>query len=118
MSLKYKFNQGAEDPNPPQPSIIHHETDGHVRTLCLVSARGQRTFLNYAFMIAGEYVPEKSSITLTFSAHSVTLKGHRLESLFNDLAAHRPKEITATEERYTATMGTAPHVTEITVKAL
>ena len=118
MSLKFEFNKGAEDPAPSQSGIVSHETEGHVSTLCLVLPQGARTFLNYAYLIAGEYAPEKSSITLTFSAHSVTLKGHRLESLFNDLAAHRPKEITATEERYAATTGTAPHVTEITVKAL
>ena len=120
MSLKYSFNKGSADPDPaPAPkSIIHHESDGHAQHLCLVMPQGPRTFLNYAFLIAGEYAPEKSTITLTFTAHSVTLQGHRLESLFNDLAAQKPKEITAIEERYAATTGTAPHVTNITVKAL
>ncbi|MCB0711324.1 MAG: hypothetical protein KDD67_03235 [Ignavibacteriae bacterium] len=118
MSLKYKFNQGAEPPPLSAEANAQYESEGMVRNVCFIQPDGKRHFLNYAYLIGGELAAGKESIALTFSTHAVTLKGYRLETLFNDLATHMQKNVTAIDERYAATIETGSHVTEITVKAL
>ncbi len=75
---------------------------GHVRNLCLIWPDGRRAFLNYAYLVAGEYEPntEKNLIKLSFSSHIVSLHGYSLETLFMALLDHLPRIIMATDPRY------------------
>jgi hypothetical protein len=75
---------------------------GHTRNLCLVWANEKRMFLNYAYLVAGEFNPndEKNLIKLTFSSHTVSLYGYHLEPLYIALLDHLPRFIVETDIRY------------------
>lgn len=75
---------------------------GHTRNVCLVWPDGRRAFLNYAYLVVGEFEPndEKNVIKLGFSSHNVTLQGYSLETLFMALLDHLPRIITAIDPRY------------------
>lgn len=79
-----------------------HDTDGHVRNLCLVWEDGRRAFFNYAYLVSGDLVLTDSLniMLLDFSGQIVTLKGYRLDLLFDLLLNHSPKTVTATNPRY------------------
>ena len=84
------------------PLVHLHETESHARNLCLVWPDGRRMFLNYAYLMAGEFdpEPEKNVIQLRFSSCTATLQGYSLEPLFLALLDHLPRLIQATDERY------------------
>lgn len=82
-----------------------YEAPSHARSLCLVWPHGKRIFLSYAYLVSGELSldGEKNVITLSFSSHSVILKGYGLESLFMALLDHLPKMVVAIDPRYAST---------------
>ncbi|WP_298115539.1 hypothetical protein [Flavobacterium sp.] len=92
-------NTDASNPNDTQ-EIENYSTTGHVRNLCFVQADGKRLFLNYAYLVSGEYSPEANTIKLVYTTHEITLKGRNLEGLFESLMAHVPRQIVAVEKRY------------------
>ncbi len=86
-----------------EKEIELYPTGGQTRNLCFVQLDGKRMFLNYAYLISGEYVPEENTITLAYTTHTVMLKGHRLESLYESLMEHQVQRISCTDKRYLAT---------------
>lgn len=92
-------NTDASNPNDTQ-KIENYSSTGHVRNLCFVQADGKRFFLNYAYLVSGEYSPEANMIKLVYTTHEITLKGRNLEGLFESLMAHMPRQIVAFEKRY------------------
>jgi hypothetical protein len=92
-------NTDASNPNDTQ-EIENYSTTGHVRNLCFVQADGKRLFLNYAYLVSGQYSPEANTIRLVYTTHEITLKGRNLEGLFESLMAHVPRQIVAVDERY------------------
>lgn len=99
-----KTNKGQKD-NPdkqggPQTEPVNYPTTGDGRNLCFVQPDGKRQFLNYAYLIGGEYDPEDSEIKLTYTTHVVTLKGYNLEPLFESLMAQVPQKIYSEGSRY------------------
>lgn len=104
LKLKYdKFSNpknkedGGEDEN-----IILHKPDAQVRNICFVLKDGKRIFLSYSYLISGEFLPEENTIILTFTTHTVTLKGHLLETLYEAFENHAPKKVRVVEDRYLA----------------
>jgi len=101
-----KLNKGKDgqknDPSKPndEQEIENYSTTGQVRNLCFVLADGKRLFLNYAYLVSGEYSPEANTIKLVYTTHEITLKGRNLEGLFESLMAHVPRQIMAVEKRY------------------
>lgn len=71
-----------------------------VKNVCFVLLDGKHIFLNYSYLVAGEFFPEESKITLHFTTHVITLQGRNLENLYHDLMQHLPKIIIATDGRY------------------
>lgn len=71
------------------------------RNLSLVWPDGRRLFLNYAYLISGEYFPTERNITLLFTTHKIVLQGIRLDTLYDDFLMHVPRIITCTDPRYT-----------------
>lgn len=71
-----------------------------VRNVCFVLLDGKHIFLNYNYLVSGEFFPEENRIALHFTTHGVTLKGYNLEKLYQDLVLHSPKMIVATNDRY------------------
>ncbi|WP_157607619.1 hypothetical protein [Runella limosa] len=70
--------------------------------LCLVWPDGKRFFLNYSYLIAGEFNPEGETnrIQLYFTTYQVSLKGYGLEALFMALLEQLPHQLIAIEPRY------------------
>lgn len=87
----------------------------HVRNLCFVRADGSRLFLNYAYMVAvDEAAPD--ALMLTFTTHTVVLRGFRLVGLFDDLMTQVARIITCTAGRYNALADNGqPVVTELVI---
>ncbi len=112
MSLSHKFDKlkdNSDSESARQPSseteklVEQYDSPGHPRNLCFIEAGGKRTFLNYAYLVTGEYSPEQTAITLSFTTHTVTLKGANLDILFEYLLDHKVKKITSLDKRYQAT---------------
>ncbi|GEC77930.1 hypothetical protein [Flavobacterium aquatile] len=95
-------NTDASNPKDTQ-EIENYSTTGHVRNLCFLQADGKRLFLNYAYLVSGEYSPEANTIKLVYTTHEITLKGRNLEGLFETLMAHVPRQIVAVDKRYEGT---------------
>lgn len=108
QGFKLRFDQMREsDPTPSDASSGTGETDqyqqpGYVRNVCFVWPDGRRMFFNYAYLVAAEFKPgqETNIIKLSFSSHTVLVKGYSLDSLFMALLDHFPRLITATDPRY------------------
>jgi hypothetical protein len=112
MSLNYSFNK-RDTPEKTKP-VTYYDTDGHTRNLCFAPSNGTKLFLSYAYLISGELSPEEG--TITFTTHIITLKGHRLSSPFDSLAAQSRCRITTVEERYAAVENSESFITHITVQ--
>ncbi|MBS1585843.1 MAG: hypothetical protein JSS82_09900 [Bacteroidetes bacterium] len=97
------FNFGNEPEKQQQKDIERHEDEGSVRTLSLVCTDGMQQCLNYSYLMSRQLSPGKDAITLSFTSHTVVLKGSNLQALFNDFARDIPKKIMAVESRYAAT---------------
>jgi hypothetical protein len=81
---------------------LFYQSSGHARNVCFVWSNEKRLFLNYAYLVSGEFNPndDKNLITLTFSSHTVSLNGYNLETLFNALMEHLPRIIFEIDSRY------------------
>lgn len=88
-----------------------------VRNVCFVLPDGKHIFLNYSYLVAGEFFPEESKVVLHFTTHVISLKGQNLETLFFDLMQHSPKLIEVSNDRYSSISHVAMSlVTNISVK--
>lgn len=89
---------------------------GNIRNICFAWPNGRRFFLNYAYLISGDFAPEDNSIILGWTTHTVILKGYRLHLLFDDLMQHLPRQIVSIDPRYNVTEDkNAPVVNDIVV---
>jgi len=108
MSLTGNFDKlnkgnGGQETVPPDLSMDETEnyaTPSQTRNLCFVQPDGRRLFLNYAYLVSGEYSPEANTIKLIYTTHEITLKGRNLEGLFEILMMHVPRQIVMLEKRY------------------
>ncbi len=124
MSLSYKFDRKNNDSdkteNPAnkedEKEIVNFNFPGSVRNLCLKEISGKQTFLNYAYLMSGEFSPDENSIFLYFTTHTVELKGNNLEKLFDSLNLHEPRKIECLDKRYiTIKSETEIFITEILI---
>lgn len=105
MSLKDRFanhsDTTAEQPLPEeQKSVELYDTAGHARNICFVQESGVMTFLNYAYLISGQYNPETSVITLGFTTHLVVIKGCGIDSVFAAIIESKARKIIQINNRY------------------
>lgn len=113
MSLSDKFDKSSNEKSEDEG----YGAAGTVRNLCFVLEGGRRLFLNYAYLISGDYTPDESAIVLSYTTHTVTLKGHNLDALYDALMLQLPKTIAALGKRYEATEeSTATVITEIVIQ--
>jgi len=89
--------------------------ESNVRNVCFVQADGKMLFLNYGYLVSGEYLPDESAIILHFTSHRITLKGIKLETLYNEFFSHIPRYMSATEERYGELEKSAYSINEIQI---
>src|SRR5689334_21281646 len=99
-NLRFKFDQlqnkntlknQAEEKSDKDFSM--HTSESYVRNLLFVQKDGKQIFLNYAYLISGEYDPDANEIVLIFSSHIVYLRGQLLEGLYRAILEQSPKEI-------------------------
>ena len=110
FKLKYdslQNNTDMESPNTNEgfPAGLLYESEGPTRHVCFVRLDGSRIFLNYAYLVSGEYIPDTNMIVLAFTTHLVTLKGVHLEALYYQLMKQSNKQIICIDERYNDVQG-------------
>ncbi|GGD64238.1 hypothetical protein GCM10011514_30250 [Emticicia aquatilis] len=106
--FKLRFDEMRESDPTNLDATQKNETDdfyqnlGHARNICFIWSDERRMFLNYAYLIAGEFNPnnEKNLIKLIFSSHTVLLHGYHLETLYTALLDHLPRFIREVDARY------------------
>lgn len=104
MSLFEKMRQN--DPTGKSEDAAKEEsykTASNTRNLIFILKDGKCHFLNYAYLVSGEYSPDDNVITLIYTTHTITLKGETLEPLFEALVSHLPRIIRCMDERYNET---------------
>jgi hypothetical protein len=104
QNFKDKLNENPSKGGSDDPHYKTFESVGHVRNLCLTWPDGKRKFMNYAYLVSGEYSPEEGRIILIFTSETIVLVGIRLNLLFNDLLSHLPLDIVMIEQRYSSTV--------------
>ena len=103
QGFKLKYDELREgDPTRTIPQEASYGSEGYVRNICFVLPDGNRMFLNYAYLVSGEYLPEQSRIVLSWTTHVVSLAGIHLEPLFYELMQYIPRQIICQDERYNA----------------
>jgi len=120
QAFKSKYDQLHEnDPtgqNPSSSKVLsgdkeeRYDTEAHARNLCFVQLSGRRIFLNYGYLISGEYEPSDNMITLAFTSHTIVLSGQYLEPLFYNIMQYMLKQIIETDSRYNPLSGKAVSV--------
>jgi len=121
MSQNYKDHlDRLLDHEPVTSDNIHADASAYpnvsnTRNLLLVMADSNRKFLNYSFLISGDYLKSEGYIRLEFTTHIVTMKGLQLEQLYNALFEHRVKIIVCRDARYNALEGEGFVVNEMVV---
>ncbi|KAA2241533.1 hypothetical protein F0L74_16695 [Chitinophaga agrisoli] len=119
QSFRFKYDQMREgDPTQQNKSSENdsYSMESHVRNVCFVWLDGRRVFLNYGYLVSGDYDPVEGRIVLAFTSHVLTLTGIHLESLFYEFMQHVPRQIICTDPRYNATVErNTPTVNEIII---
>ncbi len=108
MNPDFKLNYDLMKDNAESDSsdaIVDPTTDlypsaSNTRTLCLAWPDGRRMFLNYAYLISGEYSTEANTITLIFTTHNVVIRGNKLKELFEAFTLQIPQRIVEADPRY------------------
>ena len=113
--FRLKYNQLKENDPTQKDREENYPTGSSVRNVCFVQADGSKIFLNYGYLVSGEFSPFDTKITLCFTSHIVTLEGIQLENLFNDLMNHIPQYIVCQDERYNAIENNKPLVNTMTI---
>jgi hypothetical protein len=74
---------------------------GTMRNISFVMHDGSREFFSYADLSRCSYNPEQSQIVLNFRGISlVTIKGIKLESLYDQLQGQIPRQIKCRDKRH------------------
>lgn len=100
--FRLKYNQLKENDPTQKEQEENYPTGSAVRNVCFVQLDGSRIFLNYGYLVSGEFSPFDTKITLSFTSHIIILEGIKLEILFNDLMNHIPQCIVCQDVRYNA----------------
>jgi hypothetical protein len=108
MSINVNFDRREKSKlqkNPDAPEQQPDENEkfiraARVRNLCFVQPDGKKVFLNYSYLVSGEYLASENVIKLSFTTHQVEISGYNLSGLFELLLAHVAKKIVAEETRY------------------
>lgn len=98
-------NPAATDDIPeagPRDDDLYYPSYGNVRNICFCWPDGRRMFLNYAYLISGDYEAQENRITLVFSTHSVMLQGINLQTVFFKLMSQHIRLLQCVDSRYNA----------------
>ncbi|MCX6315968.1 MAG: hypothetical protein NTW29_01655 [Bacteroidetes bacterium] len=121
-----KYDQMKEnDPTTSQPdgdtidqSIILYEPDEQARNICFVIDNTRWVFLNYSYLISGEYLPDENKIILAFTTHEVTMEGIKLEKLYYQIMDHEVKQLVAKDSRYNGLINDSSVVNKVRLEKI
>lgn len=91
------------DPTKDTVKDDRYSSEGYVRNVCFVLLDGNRMFLNYAYLVSGQYIAEEGRIVLSWTTHMVSLAGICLEPLYYEFMQHIPRQVICQQERYNPT---------------
>jgi len=100
--LKYDEMRDS-DPTKDTVKDDRYSSEGYVRNVCFVLLDGNRMFLNYAYLVSGQYIAEEGRIVLSWTTHMVSLAGICLEPLYYEFMQHIPRQVICQQERYNPT---------------
>ncbi|MES2652987.1 MAG: hypothetical protein V4663_14690 [Bacteroidota bacterium] len=113
QNFKTKFDEQSSkishDPLDSE-SYSSYESPSQVRNLCFTWADGKMKFLNYSYLVSGDFLIDESKIVLTFTSSIITLVGINLDKLYPELMFHIPRNIVCIETRYNETINEAPFI--------
>lgn len=98
---KMRENNPASEP-PDADSSEKYPSGSSTRNVLFVLTNGDEEFLNYSYLVHTKFKKNEDCIILSFTTHTVTIKGVNLKDLFQELFEHVPKVISCTDERYNA----------------
>ena len=117
MSQDYKLKYDMmREPSTESTIDNSYPSASNTRNLCLCWPDGRRMFLNYAYLVSGEYQPESNMITLIFTTHTLRLAGEKLDQLFEELIQHLPRILMQIDQRYSTIETDEITIREITVE--
>ncbi len=73
---------------------------GPSRNICFVIDNTKRVFLNYSYLVCGEYKTDENEIILTFTTHSVKMNGVGLQKLFYQIMENEVRQVVVLDSRY------------------
>lgn len=100
MAHELKFNYSKSQEDNQMQDDEKYPGASNVRNVCFVQPDGSMLFLNYGYLISGEYIPEESQIGLYFTSHSITLRGTKLQELFKLFLEQKPKTVYSELDRF------------------
>lgn len=77
-----------------------YEQESYSRNICFVKDDDSRMFLSYSHLLSGKYEPEENTIVLTFTTHTVKMKGKGFLELFYQLKSQLIKQLVCVDSRY------------------
>lgn len=98
-------NPAAAEPETetgPRDGDLYYPSYGNVRHICFCWPDSRMLFLNYAYMVSGEYIGEENKIVLLFTTHGVTLAGINLLPVFNKIMGQQVRLLQCVDSRYNA----------------
>ncbi|WP_345948864.1 hypothetical protein ABDD95_18630 [Mucilaginibacter sp. PAMB04274] len=108
-----KFDKSEQKSAGSTDQADEYKVQSSVRNVCFVWPDGRMKFLNYAYLVSSDYLPENGLVRLTFTSATIELKGVKLQTLFDKLLFHLPIRIISQDERYNQLSGDAYCVNEI-----
>ncbi len=93
-------NIGGEESHNLENKNENYPSAGNARNICFSWPDGRRVFLNYAYLISGEFDSINNLITLQFTTHEASIKGIGLNELFGLLLQHKIQKIAIVDKRY------------------
>lgn len=100
---KMREGRPTEDVVNSAPEIDNnYSTLGSVRNPCFIWPDGRMKFLNYAYLISVEYLPNDGTITMTYTTDTIIISGTGLQELYVKLFSHVPMKIECVATRYEA----------------
>jgi len=109
QGFKLKYDQLREnDPTQREKPLqdggkayeVFYSEESNARNISFVWQDGRRVFLNYSYLVSGEYSPEENRLTLTFTTQVLIFKGVNLENLFYEVMNHSVRQVICVDERY------------------
>lgn len=108
QEFRLRFDQMQENKQPEDQPVADHSvesmesytTPSGARNICFGWPDGKRLFLNYSYLVSGEYAPEQNEIFLQFTSHHVMIAGARLEILYDSIMHQMAKLVSSRDTRY------------------